>query len=108
MIQIIVKKVPELLDADRCTLFLVDRENNSLVVNKGASQGRQKSLVSWIFGQSNAPELPFEEGKNYIRIPLDRGQFALVSLNFIPHCMLPVRLNTEQVWLGTWRHRVRS
>ena len=54
-------QVPELLDADRCTLFLVDMEKRQLVVTRGASQGRKKSLVSWIFGQSNAPELPFEE-----------------------------------------------
>jgi GAF domain-containing protein len=69
----IVSQVPDLLDADRCTLYFTDRDRQELIVTKGSSHGRPKSLVSWIFGQSNAPELPFPEGKNEIRFGMSKG-----------------------------------
>lgn len=69
----IVSQVPDLLDADRCTLYFTDRTKEELIVTKGASHGRPKSLVSWVFGQSNAPELPFPEGKNEIRFSMSKG-----------------------------------
>ena len=73
IVSIIVSQVPELLDSDRCTLYFVDREQGQLMVTKGASQGRPKNLVSWIFGQSNAPELPFPVGANELRFPITSG-----------------------------------
>lgn len=73
VVNIIVSQVPELLDCDRCSLFFVDRERQELIVTKGASKGRTKTLVSWIFGQSNAPELPFPKGQNEIRFSMHSG-----------------------------------
>ena len=73
IVSIIVSQVPELLDSDRCTLYFVDREQGQLMVTKGASQGRPKNLVSWVFGQSNAPELPFPVGANELRFPITSG-----------------------------------
>lgn len=73
LVALIVNKVPELLDCDRCTLFFVDHDTQELIVTRGASQGRRRSLVNWVFGQSNAPELPFKDGKNEIRFPMGRG-----------------------------------
>ena len=73
IVSIIVSQVPELLDSDRCTLYFVDKERQELIVTKGASQGRPKNLVSWIFGQSNAPELPFPIGANELRFPITSG-----------------------------------
>lgn len=73
VVSIIVSQVPEMLDSDRCTLFFVDRERGELIVTRGASHGRHKNLVSWIFGQSNAPELPFREGENEIRFSMANG-----------------------------------
>lgn len=60
-------------DCDRCTLFFVDRERGELIVTRGASHGRNKNLVSWIFGQSNAPELPFREGEHEFRFSMANG-----------------------------------
>ena len=60
-------------DCDRCTLFFVDRDRGELIVTRGASHGRNKNLVSWIFGQSNAPELPFREGENEFRFSMANG-----------------------------------
>ena len=73
IVSIIVSQVPELLDSDRCTLYFVDRERGELIVTKGASKGRSKNLVSWVFGQSNAPELPFPPGQNELRFPITSG-----------------------------------
>ncbi len=73
VVSIIVSQVPELLDCDRCTLFFVDKEKEELIVTRGASKGRQISLVSWVFGQSNAPELPFPPGQNEIRFSMRNG-----------------------------------
>lgn len=73
VVSIIVAKVPELLDADRCTLFFTDQIKKELVVTKGASKGKSKTLISWIFGQCNAPELPFPEGCDEIRFPMGKG-----------------------------------
>jgi len=73
VVSIIVQQVPELLDSDRCTLFFVDRDKEELIVTKGASKGRAKNLVSWIFGQSNAPELPFPKNCNEIRLSMRNG-----------------------------------
>jgi GAF domain-containing protein len=60
-------------DCDRCTLFFTDRDRGELIVTRGASHGRAKNLVSWIFGQSNAPELPFREGDNELRFSMASG-----------------------------------
>ena len=73
VVSVIVSQVPEMLDCDRCTLFFVDRDRSELIVTRGASHGRNKNLVSWIFGQSNAPELPFREGENEIRFSMANG-----------------------------------
>jgi GAF domain-containing protein len=73
IVSIICEQVPELLDADRCSLFFIDKEKQQLVVSKTASRGRRKTLVSWLFGSSAAPDLPFEEGKSELRLPLDKG-----------------------------------
>lgn len=80
IVGIIVSQVPELLDCDRCTLFFVDREREQLIVTKGSSKGRQKTLVSWIFGQSNAPELPFPKGHNEIRFSIHNGIAGHVAM----------------------------
>ena len=80
IVSIIVSQVPELLDSDRCTLFFVDKEHDELIVTKGSSKGRAKTLVSWIFGQSNAPELPFTVGSNEIRFSIHRGIAGTVAL----------------------------
>lgn len=99
VVAIIVSQVPELLDADRCTLFFTDKAKQELIVTKGASHGRPKTLVSWIFGQSNAPELPFPEGKNEIRLPMSKGIAGHVartgeSLN-IPDAHADIRFNSQ-------------
>ncbi len=60
-------------DCDRCTLFFVDKDRGELIVTRGASHGRHKNLVSWIFGQSNAPELPFREGDAELRFSMASG-----------------------------------
>lgn len=73
VVSVIVSQVPEMLDCDRCTLFFVDKDRGELIVTRGASHGRHKNLVSWIFGQSNAPELPFREGENEIRFSMGNG-----------------------------------
>jgi GAF domain-containing protein len=80
VVGIIVSQVPELLDSDRCTLFFVDREKEQLIVTKGASKGRAKNLVSWIFGQSNAPELPFPKGQNELRFSMHNGIAGHVAI----------------------------
>jgi len=80
VVEIIVSQVPELLDSDRCTLFFVDREKEQLIVTKGASKGRAKNLVSWIFGQSNAPELPFPKGHNELRFSMHNGIAGHVAI----------------------------
>jgi GAF domain-containing protein len=77
---VIVSQVPELLDCDRCTLFFVDLERQDLIVTRGASHGKPKSLVSWIFGQSNAPELPFSPGTDELRFPMSKGIAGHVGL----------------------------
>ena len=51
----------------------MDRDRGELIVTRGASHGRNKNLVSWIFGQSNAPELPFREGENEFRFSMANG-----------------------------------
>lgn len=79
LVSFIVSKVPELLDADRCTCFFVDKEKKELIVTKQASKGRPKSFVGWIFGQINAPELPFEDGCNEIRFPMSSGLAGYVA-----------------------------
>jgi len=66
-----VSKVPELLDADRCTLFLVDRETKELYVNREASSGRRRTMMSWIRGIIYAPALPFKEDE--VRFPMHKG-----------------------------------
>jgi hypothetical protein len=81
VVGIIVSQVPELLDSDRCTLYFVDREKEQLIVTKGASKGRAKNLVSWIFGQSNAPELPFPKGTNEIRFSMHNGLGGHVAMS---------------------------
>lgn len=81
VVGIIVSQVPELLDCDRCTLFFVDREKEQLIVTKGASKGRAKNLVSWIFGQSNAPELPFPKNCNEIRFSMHNGIAGHVAMS---------------------------
>jgi len=81
VVGIIVSQVPELLDSDRCTLFFVDRDKEQLIVTKGASKGRAKSLVSWIFGQSNAPELPFPKGQNELRFSMHNGIAGHVAMS---------------------------
>eukprot|EP01006_Ploeotia_vitrea_P040268 TRINITY_DN66418_c10_g1_i1.p1 TRINITY_DN66418_c10_g1~~TRINITY_DN66418_c10_g1_i1.p1 ORF type:complete len:1178 (+),score=714.93 TRINITY_DN66418_c10_g1_i1:110-3643(+) len=78
LVRLIVSQVPDLLDCDRCTLFLVDKDE--LVVTRGASAGRPRSFVSWIFGQSNAPELPFPPGKDEIRFSVKRGVAGHVAV----------------------------
>ena len=78
---IIVSQVPELLDSDRCTLFFVDREKEQLIVTKGASKGRAKSLAGWIFGQSNAPELPFPKDRNELRLSMHNGIAGHVAMS---------------------------
>ena len=70
IVQIIVANVPELMDCDRCTLFFVDRQAQQLIVRKNASGGRKKTLVGWVFGQSEAPALPFPEGEQELRLPM--------------------------------------
>lgn len=80
LVSIIVRQVPELIDCDRCTLFFVEPNRQFLTVNKHSSHGRRKTLVSWIFGQSNAPELPFQEGKDLLYFPIDRGMSGHVAL----------------------------
>jgi len=62
-----------MLDCDRCTLFFVDRDRGELIVTRQASHGRAKNFASWIFGQSNAPELPFREGEDEIRFSMKSG-----------------------------------
>ncbi len=99
VVNIIVSQVPELLDADRCTLFFTDKAKQELIATKGASHGRPKSLLSWIFGASNAPELPFPEGKNEIRISMSKGLAGHVartgeSLN-IPDAHADPRFNAQ-------------
>lgn len=79
LVSIIVSQVPELLDCDRCTMFFVDSDKRELIVKKGASKGRAKSLVSWVFGQCNAPELPFDEVTNEIRFPITTGIAGAVA-----------------------------
>ncbi len=80
----IVRQMPELLDCDRATLYFVDHERSELIVTRGASLGRPKSFVSWIFGQSNAPELPFPPGQSEIRFPLHKGIAGHVGLSGQP------------------------
>jgi GAF domain-containing protein len=79
VIATIAAQVPELLNCDRCTLFLVGEGGKHLIVRRGASQGRRKTLVSWIFGQSNAPELPFEEGSDELKFPISGGLVGYVA-----------------------------
>jgi len=95
----IAREVPELLDADRCTLFFVDHEKQQLIVRKDSSNGRPKSLLSWVFGQSNAPELPFNEGTTEIYFPMNKGIAGYVArtgetLN-IPDAHADPRFNAE-------------
>ena len=78
IVQIIVANVPELMDCDRCTLFFVDRQTAQLIVRKNASGGRKKTLVGWVFGQSEAPALPFPEGEQELRLPM-KGLAAVVA-----------------------------
>ena len=70
--------VPELMDCDRCTLFFVDRLTQQLIVRKNASGGRKKTLVGWVFGQSEAPALPFPEGETELRLPM-KGLAGVVA-----------------------------
>jgi GAF domain-containing protein len=97
VVSIIVSQVPELLDCDRCTLFFVDKEKEELIVTKGASKGRQKNLTSWVFGQSNAPELPFPKGQNEIRFPMRNGLAGVVAMGGdmlnVPDAHLDPRFN---------------
>lgn len=79
IVSVIVSQVPELLDCDRCTLFFVDDIKQELIVTKGSSKGRAKTLVSWIFGQSNAPELPFKHGEDELRFSMHRGIAGTVA-----------------------------
>jgi GAF domain-containing protein len=81
LVSFIVSQVPELLDCDRCTLFFVDKEHDELVVTRNASHGRARTFVSWIFGQSMAPELPFPDGMDELRFPLKRGIAGYVGLS---------------------------
>ena len=78
IVQIIVANVPELMDCDRCTLFFVDRQAAQLIVRKNASGGRKKTLVGWVFGQSEAPALPFPEGEQELRLPM-KGLAGVVA-----------------------------
>lgn len=77
IVSTIVRQVPELLNADRCTLYLVD--NKSLVVARESSAGRARNLSHWFFGQTNAPELPFKEGEHEFRLPIDKGLAGTVA-----------------------------
>jgi GAF domain-containing protein len=109
IVSIIVRQVPELLDCDRCTLYFVDRQRDQLIVSRGASQGRKKTLVSWVFGQSNAPELPFEQGKNELRFPIDKGVAGTVAtsgetLNIVD-CHQDKRFNATMDGLTGYRTR---
>ncbi len=79
MISLIVSHVPELLDCDRTTLFLVDKDTKELIVNRCSSSGRKRTLVSWIFGHSSAPELPFAPDSDEIRFPTSRGVAGYVA-----------------------------
>ena len=44
---IIMQHAQELIDADRCSLFLVDEENQELWANPGKHDGREKEVKEW-------------------------------------------------------------
>ena len=80
LVSLIAGRVVDLLDCDRCTFFFVDKEREELIVTRGASQGRKRTFLNWIFGQSNqAPELPFGKN-NEIRLSMRRGIAGHVAL----------------------------
>ena len=80
IVSIIVSRVPELIDCDRCTLFFVDRDTHQLIARRSGSGGRRKTFVSWVFGQMEAPALPFAEGEEELRLPM-KGLAGVVALS---------------------------
>lgn len=76
---IVTQKVQSLLSVERCTLFFVDRESNSLLVSKESSRGVKMSFLSWIRNISKAPDLPFANGSSVIRLPIDKGIAGYVA-----------------------------
>ena len=80
IVHIIVTQVPELIDCDRCTLFFVDRETKELIARRSGSGGRRKTFVSWVFGQMEAPALPFGEGEDELRLPM-KGLAGVVAMS---------------------------
>jgi hypothetical protein len=87
----VTAQVPELLDADRCTLFFVDKDRHQLVVRRGASMGRKKSFVSWVVGQYINTELPFEKGSDELRFSMSSGLAGHVATHST-HQTLPPAL----------------
>ena len=80
IVSIIVTQVPELIDCDRCTLFFVDRDTRELIARRSGSGGRRKTFVSWVFGQMEAPALPFAEGEEELRLPM-KGLAGVVAMS---------------------------
>ena len=80
IVSIIVTRVPELLDCDRCTLLFVDRDAHQLIARRSGSGGRRKTFVSWVFGQMEAPSLPFAEGEEELRLPM-KGLAGVVAMS---------------------------
>lgn len=80
LVSFIVSQVPELLDCDRCTLYFVDHEKEELIVTPNASHGRKRRFQNWVFGTSNAPQLPFAPGQKELRFSMRKGLAGHVAV----------------------------
>lgn len=93
----IISKSRSLLDVDRCSFFFVDNHSKMLRVQKSQSVGNKRKLLDWLLGKPRSKAMAFEDGKDYIEFPMDKGLAGHVATTgetlMIPDCHKDARFN---------------
>jgi GAF domain-containing protein len=89
----------ELIDADRCSLFMVDRETNELFANTGALPSSTEAAAVSSTSASASSSLQPQQHQQQIRLPMRAGIIGAAATHampvLVPNVDLDPRFNAE-------------